>query len=261
METGTQPLKCTVRYDGTGFAGWQRQDNGPSVQEAVEAAFARIAGQAVPIQGAGRTDAGVHALGQVFSCEWPGPVPVRLRHAVSKMLAPRIRLERVDPAPPGFNARFAAKSKRYVYAFDFGREADPFAAPYSWHVPYRVDLDLIRRCLPQITGRRDFAGFQSTGNQMKSTVRTVYSVSLHRGGWCGPGDQGNLWRLEFHGDGFLYKMIRNLCGTLIEIGRGRFPATFIENQLAAGGPFLGHCAPPRGLALAEVRYDDGEAAP
>ena len=209
-------LKGVCRYDGTDFAGWQRQDNGPSVQAAIEEAFSRIAGQPVPIQGAGRTDAGVHALGQVFSCRWPGIPPVRLRHAVSKMLAPRIRIESVNPAPEAFNARFSAKSKRYIYAFDFSREPDPLGARYAWQVPYQIDVALIEACLPRIIGRRDFAGFQSTGNQMKSTVRTIFDIQWRRGGWAGPSDNPNLWRLEFYGDGFLYKMVRNICG---KIGR------------------------------------------
>jgi tRNA pseudouridine38-40 synthase len=96
---------------------------------------------------------------------------------------------------------------------------------------------------------------------MKSTVRTLYSAELLPGGWCGPADCPTLMRIAFHGDGFLYKMVRNLCGTLIEIARGRFPVSFIADQLAAGGPFLGHCAPPQGLALVEVHYPSGEDAP
>lgn len=256
MDREPTTLKGVCRYDGTGFSGWQRQENGPSVQAAIEDAFAKIAGQPVPIQGAGRTDAGVHALGQVFSCRWPGAPPVRLRHAVSKMLAPGVRVESLETAPPEFNARFSARAKRYLYAFDFGREPDPLAARYSWHVPYAVDLGLLESCLGLFTGRRDFAGFQSAGSQMKTTVRTVFSVTLHRGGWSGPADHPNQWHLEFFGDGFLYKMVRNICGTLIEVARGRFPAAFIAGQLAARGPFRGHCAPPQGLALARVYYDD-----
>jgi tRNA pseudouridine38-40 synthase len=261
MDSTTIPLKGVCRYDGTGFAGWQRQDNGPTVQAAIEDAFAQIAGRPVPIQGAGRTDAGVHALGQVFSCRWPGKPPVRLRHAVSKMLSPRVRIESLEPVPESFNARFSARGKRYVYAFDFGRAADPFAARHAWHVPYRVDLPLLEACLPKFIGRRDFAGFQSAGSQMKTTVRTVHSITLRPGGWAGPVDHPSLWHLEFHGDAFLYKMVRNICGTLIEVARGRFEPEFIDNQLAALGPFRGHCAPAQGLALAEVFYDPADTAP
>ena len=242
------------RYDGTDFAGWQRQRNGLSVQQVIEEALGRLAGAPVVIQGAGRTDAGVHALGQAFSFTWTVDKWPRLRHALNDMLAPRVRIDRMLRVPPGFNARFQARSKRYAYAFDLSRHADPLSARYAWHVPYPVDLDRIRRCLAILPGKKDFSGFQSAGNQMKSTTRELYSVELLPGGWNGPRDNDHLWRVEFHGDGFLYKMVRNICGTLIEIGRGRFPETFLEEQLERGAPFLGHCAPPHGLALVEVRY-------
>ncbi|MCC6145439.1 MAG: tRNA pseudouridine(38-40) synthase TruA [Candidatus Hydrogenedentes bacterium] len=247
-------FRATVRYDGAPFAGWQLQPGRRTVQGDIEAALARIAGTPVRIQGAGRTDAGVHALGQVFSGEWPGTPPERLRHALSSMLSPDIRITEFEMAPPGFNARFSAKAKRYAYAMDFAREPDPFSARYAWHVPYAIDFDRIRACLPVLHGTHDFAGFQSAGSQMQTTVRTIYDISLHRGGITGPLDSDTLWRLEFYGDAFLYKMVRNITGTLIEIGRGRFDASFIEEALARGGPFRGHCAPPHGLALVRVEY-------
>jgi len=250
-------LKGTVRYLGTHFAGWQAQDDQRTVQGEIEAAMSCIASQPIRIQGAGRTDAGVHALGQVFSCEWPRPVPPTLSHALSRMLEPEIQVTSIEEVAPEFNARFSAKAKRYCYTFNFSREMDPFSAPYSWQVPYKVDLDIIASLLPQLEGTHDFAGFQSTGCQMKTTVRTLYSVKLHRGAVVGPADGQNLWHIEFYGDGFLYKMVRNLSGTLIEIGRGRFGSEFLENALASGGPFLGHCAPPHGLVMKEVLYESG----
>lgn len=252
----TLTLKGTVRYLGTPFCGWQSQHEQRTVQGDIEAAMSRIAGQPVHIQGAGRTDAGVHALGQVFSCEWPRPLSPTLRHALCMMLEPEIQITSLEVVPAGFNARFSAKSKRYCYTFHFSREMDPFSAPYSWQVPYRIDLDRIAALLPVLEGTHDFAGFQSTGTQMKTTVRTLYSVQLKRGGVIGPIDAQNLWHIEFHGDGFLYKMVRNLSGTLIEIGRGRFEPGFIAEALASGGPFLGHCAPPQGLVMKEVIYPE-----
>ncbi|HPU97092.1 MAG TPA: tRNA pseudouridine(38-40) synthase TruA [Candidatus Hydrogenedentes bacterium] len=247
------------RYDGTGFAGWQRQQNGIAVQQVIEDALSRLARQPVMIQGAGRTDAGVHALGQAFSFVWPHfNIPGRLKYALNDMLGPRIRIDRMFEVDPTFNARFKALSKRYAYAFDLSRFADPLSSRYAWHVPYPVDLDKIRSCLAILPGKKDFAGFQSAGNQMKSTVRTLYSAELLQDGWNGARDNSNLWRIEFHGDGFLYKMVRNICGTLIEIGRGRFPVDFMREQLEQGPPFLGHCAPPHGLALVEVRYNPAD---
>ncbi len=248
-------LKGIVRYLGTNFSGWQIQDDRRTVQGEIEAALSRIASEPVRIQGAGRTDAGVHALGQVFSCEWPRPeVPPQLSHALSRMLEPEIQICHLAPVDSEFNARFSAKAKRYCYTFNFSREMDPFSAPYTWQVPYAVDLDLIESLLPQLEGTHDFAGFQSTGCQMKTTVRTLYSVKFHRGGVVGPIDSKNLWHIEFFGNGFLYKMVRNLSGTLIEIGRGRFGPEFIGEALASGGPFVGHCAPPQGLVMKEVLY-------
>lgn len=248
-------LKCVVRYDGTNFSGWQRQDGRRTVQGELETALSCVAAAPVAIQGAGRTDAGVHALGQVFSCLWPGEPPKRLAHAVSRMLKPEIRIESVEAVSPEFNARFDAVRKTYVYTFDFNRCPDPFLARYAWHVPYRVDLSLVERCLGLIIGTHDFAGFQSTGNQMKNTVRTLYEATLRPGGLMAPKDAQGIYALEITGNGFLYKMVRNLSGTLIEVARGRFTEAFIADSLVRGGPFLGMCAPARGLALAEVCYD------
>lgn len=253
MESTT--LKCTVRYDGTNFSGWQRQPGRRTVQGELERAFSKLANTSVAIQGAGRTDAGVHALGQVFSCRWPGKVPLRLAHATSRMLAPEIRIESVESAPYDFNARFGAKWKRYVYAFDFSRSPDPFSARYAWHVPYKVEMNTLETALQKFPGTHDFAGFQSAGSQIKDTMRTIYEARLLPGGICGTSAPGNLYRIELVGNGFLYKMVRNICGTLIEIARGRFSSDFVDESLISGGPFLGHCAPPQGLALVEVHYD------
>ncbi len=255
----THTLKGIVRYDGTDFCGWQRQDNGRTVQEELEKAFSTIANEAITIHGAGRTDAGVHALGQVFSCSWPRAINPRLRHAVSTMLEPEIQVIRLEEAAADFHARFAAQSKRYAYNLSFNHDVDPLAARYVWNVPFDVDLDCLRRLLPQLVGTHDFAGFQSTGHQLSTTVRTLYSVELFHGVAVGPMDGQHLWRIEFHGDGFLYKMVRNLTGTLIEIARGRFPESFLEEQLHTAKVFYGHCAPAHGLTMVEVLYDEHPA--
>lgn len=248
-------LKGIVRYDGTSFAGWQVQPARRTVQGAIQDAMSRIAQQPIRIQGASRTDAGVHALGQVFSCRWPGPFPQRLRYALSRMLAPEVVVTELVEAAPDFNARFAAKTKRYAYSLDLGRAPDPFSARYAWFVKHRIDLDCLRDLLPALAGTRDFGGFQSSGNQMENTVRTLFSVRLEQGPLAGVRDACDLWRLEFHGDGFLYHMVRNITGTLIEIVRGRFPREFLDQCLASSGPFLGHCAPAHGLTLVSVEYD------
>jgi tRNA pseudouridine38-40 synthase len=250
----TTTLKATVRYDGTGFAGWQKQPHARTVQGELEAAMSRIANQPVRIQGSGRTDAGVHALGQVFSCVWPGPFPVRLRRALSRMLEPEIQVTEVAEVAPGFNARFDAVAKHYAYSLDFGRDPDPFAARYAWHVPQQVDLECLRALLKRLEGEHDFAGFQSTGSAREHTRRTLYQAELLPGAVCGPCDRDGLWRLAFHGDGFLYHMVRNMAGTLIEIARGRFPEAFLGQLLESPGPFLGYCAPAHGLTMVAVEF-------
>lgn len=249
-----ETLKGTVRYLGTHFCGWQAQDGQRSVQGAIEAALSRIASRPIRIQGAGRTDAGVHALGQVFSCAWPRPLHGTLRHALCRMLEPEIQITGLSSVPSDFNARFSAISKRYCYTFHFSREMDPFCAPYCWQVPYAVDLERMAALLPRLEGTHDFAGFQSTGSQMKSTVRTIYEARLRPGAVIGPADARDVWHLELYGDGFLYHMVRNIAGTLVEIGRGRFGPEFLDGALASGGPFRGHCAPAQGLVLKEVHY-------
>lgn len=255
-------LRGVIQYDGTAFAGWQIQFQGEmTVQGVLQEAMSRIAGRPIAVQGAGRTDSGVHAFGQVFSCSWPGTPPARLRHALSRILGPEIRVTELAEAPPGFNARYWAKSKRYSYSLDLGREPNPFTARYAWHVRHGLDLDVVRRLLAATVGTRDFAGFQSAGSQMKTTVRTVHAADLLPGALVGPVETPNrqypeLMRIEYHGNAFLYKMIRNLTGTMVEVARGRFPESFFHECLASPGPFLGHCAPAHGLALVSVDYGD-----
>jgi tRNA pseudouridine38-40 synthase len=173
------------------------------------------------------------------------------------MLGPEIRIMDVAECSPDFNARYAARGKIYAYTLDIGKETDPFSARFAWNTPYNtLDLDVIRELLPKLVGTHDFAGFQSTGNSSKTTVRTLRHVELKAGGLIGLRDHPDHFRLEIHGDAFLYKMVRNITGTLIEIARGRFPVEFLDQCLHSGGPFLGHCAPPHGLCLCEVQYED-----
>jgi tRNA pseudouridine38-40 synthase len=248
-------LKAIVRYDGTNFDGWQVQPGRRTVQGVIEEALSRMASQPVRIHGAGRTDAGVHALGQVFSCRWPGEAdPERLRRALSGMLGPEVRVERVEVVGPDFHARKSAVGKRYAYAFSLGREADPFSARYAWCVPWAVDLERLAELARRVEGEHDFAGFCGSGSAVKTTVRRVHSARLERGGFAGPRDAEGLWRLEFHGNGFLYKMVRNVTGTLMDIARGRVPESRLEEILGSPGPYHGHTAPGHGLALVEVEY-------
>ena len=248
-------FKAIVRYDGTGFAGWQIQPGRRTVQGEIEAALLRIAGEPIRITGSGRTDAGVHALGQVFSFNWEKPhAPEVLRRSLAKMLRPEILVTHVEEAPPDFNARYAATSKRYAYAITTANDEDPFASRYAWRLPRDFDLARLDTLCQHAIGTHDFAGFQCSGASVKTTVRTIYSITRLPGGFVQPCDNRDLWRIEFYGDGFLYKMVRNLVGTAVDIARNTLPESRMGELLASPGPFHGHTAPAHGLALIEVNY-------
>lgn len=248
-------LKATVRYDGAGFRGWQVQPGMRTVQGELERALSRIARRHVRIIGAGRTDAGVHALAQVFSFTWPvPPAPGALRNSLSRMLGPEIRVERIEPVPRDFHARRSAVAKRYAYALLLARDPDPFCARYAWSIPWDIDPDRLAQLGSRLTGEHDFAGFQCAGASVKTTVRTLYSLDIHRGGLVGACDTEGLWRIEFRANGFLYKMARNITGVLVDVARGQLPEARLGELLASPGPFRGHTAPPHGLFLVEVVY-------
>jgi tRNA pseudouridine38-40 synthase len=248
-------LKAVVRYNGTHFAGWQIQPDERTVQGELEAVLSRIASRPIRVHGASRTDSGVHAFGQVCSFRWPEECPHdRLRRSLSGLLSPEIRVEDVAVVPESFHARKSAIGKRYAYAFHLGKEPDPFGNPYAWCIRWPVDLDLLAELAKKLEGEHDFAGFQSAGTEIKSTVRALYSVELRRGGVVAPLDAEGLWRIEFHGTGFLYKMVRNITGTLVDIARGHFPASRLDELLTAPSPFMGYTAPAHGLTLLEVLY-------
>lgn len=250
-----QNLKAIVRYDGATFAGWQIQPGVRTVQGEIERALSQIACAPIRVLGAGRTDSGVHALAQVFSFRWPADRPHdRLANALSGMLGPDIRITGIAPATPDFHARYAAKSKRYAYTLQLARRPDPFTARYAWSIPWALDLGLLASLGQTLTGAHDFAGFQCSGATVKTTVRTLYSVEVLEGGVMAPLDVQDLWRIEYHGDGFLYKMVRNLTAVMVDIARGKLPLTRLEECLNAPGPFQGHTAPAHGLTLVEVRY-------
>lgn len=249
------PLKAIVRYDGTDFVGWQVQPGQRTVQGAIEEALEQMAGEPVRVLGAGRTDAGVHALAQVCAFRWPGVAPPdRLRRSLSRMLGPEIRVEAIEAVGETFHPIASAKSKRYGYVFDPAAEPDPLGARYAWTVSSEIDRQRVHELAQRVVGEHDFAGFCASGSSVETTVRTIYSVGLEEGPLSGPGE-GSAWRLEFHGNGFLYKMVRNIVGTLIDVTRGQVDEVRLDELLHAPAPYHGFTAPPQGLFLMHVDYD------
>lgn len=249
-------IKAVVRYDGTNFAGWQVQPNAPTVQESIENTMEQLLGESVKIAGAGRTDSGVHALGQVFNCEWPIRFPLdKLQRSLNKILAPDIRIESIEAVPNDFHASFSAIGKRYCYAISPNQHADPFSDRYSWNISWEVDSAEVQELAQHFVGTHDFAGFCCSRSEVKTTERTIYSIEVKPGLIVGPSEHNDAWHIEFHGEGFLYKMVRNLTGTLINVARGHLPESTIEERLSAPAPYLGYTAPAKGLFMKEVIYE------
>jgi tRNA pseudouridine38-40 synthase len=244
-------LKLTLQYDGTNYVGWQRQASGTSIQGLVEDALAPMAGTRVTVHGAGRTDAGVHALAQVASASFPGTLDgTVLARALNAVLPTDVRILLVEDVPPHFHARFSSVGKIYEYRVVNAPFVSPFIVRYAWHVPQRLDVDRIKTASTHLVGSHDFAAFQGAGSDVGPSERTIRSLE-----WSGGGGFDKPLVVRIAGDGFLRHMVRNLVGTLIEVGVGRWTPDRIPEILASRDRSkAGTTAPPHGLFLVGVQY-------
>jgi tRNA pseudouridine38-40 synthase len=260
-------LKLTVAYDGTSYVGWQRQASGVSIQGLLEDALSRLDGAPVTVHGAGRTDAGVHAVGQVASARVATALdtPV-VRRALNAILPPDVRVVTAEEAPPDFHARYRAAGKVYEYRVWQGEVQPPFARAWSWHCPRPLDAAAMDAGARMLEGRHDFSAFQSAGSGVTSAVRTVASAGVRvdapdpgvtpwpegDGAACAC---GSLIVLRIQADGFLRHMVRAIAGTLVEVGEGRREAAAMAALLEARDrAAAGATAPPHGLVLMRVLY-------
>jgi tRNA pseudouridine38-40 synthase len=264
----SRTLKIVLAYDGTNLVGWQRQPAGESVQSLLEDALAAIEGHAVTIAGAGRTDAGVHALGQVASCRFEHPLPGdRLARALNARLPAEVRVLQVEDVPDSFHARYSARSKTYRYLILNDALVSPFERRYVWHVPRRLDLEAMAEAARHLEGEHDFAALQGAGGATKTTIRTVAWARVRRvttaeSAGClalaGRPESERLVAFELCGNGFLRHMVRNAVGTLVEIGFGRrTPSSMIDLLVAGDRTLAGPTAPASGLFLVGVEYPSG----
>ncbi len=254
-------FKLVLAYDGAELVGWQRQASGTSVQALLEDALAALVGHEVTVVGAGRTDAGVHALGQVasFTVERPLAADTVLR-AVNARLPPSVRIVEATEVDGAFHARFGARSKVYRYRIWNGEVLSPFERRYAWHLPGALDVDRMAAAARVVVGRHDFAAFRAAGTMTKTTERVIFSARLQAQEVPGSGG-ARLVTCEIVGDGFLRHMVRNIVGTLVEIGRGRRPVEWMATVLESRDrQEAGPTAPAEGLILVSVAYGGAAAA-
>jgi tRNA pseudouridine38-40 synthase len=243
-------LKITIAYDGTDFCGWQVQPNQITIQGLLEAVLGEIEGAPVRIQGSGRTDAGVHALGQVASFPLNNPIPCEnLRKAVNRLLPDAVRVLLVEETGADFHARHSARAKTYEYRIWRDEICPPHLSRYVYPFPYPLNEPLMLQAAARFEGTRDFRSLAATNGQpLESTVRTIFSSTLERRG------EQLIYRVR--GSGFLYHMVRNTVGTLMEVGRGNVRPEDIDRILEAQDRSVaGPTAPARGLFLVAVEYD------
>jgi len=263
--------KIVVAYDGTDFVGWQRQASGVSIQGLLEDALRELDGRDVTVTGAGRTDAGVHALGQVAAFTLERTInPDVVTRALNARLPDAVRVLSAADAPAEFHPRFDARSKTYRYRLCISPVLSPFERRYAWHVG-PLDVDAMCAAARRVEGRHDFAAFQSAGSEVATTLREISESRMADCGLridCGLSNESAINKsairnpqsaiLAYHirGDGFLRHMVRSIVGTLVEVGYGRHPVSWIDEVIASRNrAAAGPTAPAAGLFLVSVNYD------
>lgn len=246
-------FKVTLQYDGTPYVGFQIQPNGPTVQEAVEKALKLMSkGHDIPIIGSGRTDSGVHALGQVIHFDYPAEIAEEaVLRALNSILDDAIRITKVERVEKDFHARFHTNGKKYIYRVDTSKFPSPFTRQYMYHHPYKTDVSRMQQALKDIIGVHDFKSFCSTKTDKTNFVREIYRAEV-----TADPDAETL-TFVFEGSGFLYNMVRILVGTSLQIGDGLRPVDEMKRLIAAEDRNeAGPTAAAHGLYLAEVYYLD-----
>lgn len=256
MSQAQRTIRLLISYDGTNFCGWQKQLSDRTIQGELEQCFSTMTTEKIRIHGAGRTDAGVHAHGMVahFTCASQISCEVLL-YGANSMLPGSIRVLHVNEEDASFHARYAATGKKYHYALYTGKIQPPFSRLTSLHISQALNLTQMSKCLSILTGTHDFSSFENSGTRDKSistgrgAVRTIHSATLLQ-------PAKNQVILEFTGNGFLKNMIRNLVGTILEVGKGKFTVTNFAGILQAKDRTkAGKTAPAHGLTLIEVYYN------
>ena len=240
--------KITVSYLGTNYCGWQTQKNGTSVQSVLENAFSKLFGAKTAVTGSGRTDAGVHALGQVAHFDAETSIPAeKIPFAINTMLPEDVRVLSCEEVSSDFHARFQAKEKTYVYKLYLSPHLNPLKNATAENICVPLDFEEMEKAARFIEGTHDFRCFEASGSSVKDTVRTVEKVEIIK--------NGEDVEIRVTGNGFLYNMVRIIAGTLVDVGKGKIAANDVEDIIKSGDRVrAGKTLPAKGLTLYSVKY-------
>lgn len=241
-------LKFVIEYNGGDFFGWQKQKGKRTVQGELERAFFELTKEEVCFEGSGRTDKGVHALGQVASVKTGANIPLKnIKTALNNLLPSDIRIVKTQVAKEDFHARFSAKKKTYVYVAKVGGERSAIDFKTVGYFPYEVDFAKMKNAAAQLVGKHNFKAFSSADTNVQNFEREIYDVKLSK--------RGKVFKFEITGNGFLYNMVRIIVGTLLDIGRGKLDENCIKNAFKnMDRNSLGKTMEPNGLYLKSVEY-------
>lgn len=241
-------MEILLEYDGTDYHGWQRQKNARSVQQVLEEAINAITGENVRVIGAGRTDAGVHALGQVANFKTNTRIPLeKLPYAINSRLPDDIAVKRARAVPEDFHARLSAKAKVYTYTIYNAPFPSPLLRKYAYFFPLRLDIDAMKQATRHFLGVHDFSAFRAQGSPVKTCVRKIFRLEVDR--------TGDLIKIEVEANGFLYNMVRIISGTLLDVGLCKICPEEVASIIESGDRArAGRTLPPQGLCLLRVVY-------
>ncbi|NLL81212.1 MAG: tRNA pseudouridine(38-40) synthase TruA [Tissierellia bacterium] len=242
-------IKLTLEYEGTNYSGWQNQENAITIQEVIEKAILQSTKEYVRLIGSGRTDAGVHALGQVANFYTNSTIPgEKFKFVLNNILPDDITVIESEEVSLDFHARYSAVKKRYIYKINNEKKYRPLYRNYSYHYKHLLDIEKMKKASNYLLGTHDFSSFKGRKTNVYTTIRTIYSIDIER--------KGNFIILTFQGDSFLKNMVRIIVGTLINAGNNRMEPEQIQEILQGRDRRLaGQTAPPQGLYLEKVFYD------